>query len=201
MASVLRKGTYKSGTEDDKSGLAGAAVGGLDDPFPSVCVEVGSNNYSVEGAVLLDIHDLVHMVKVRPDLLVIRVICCPVPVLIHLRPGELVLGDSRVDTCSRIAVESPGTSQVIAGFEENSLEAALSEPLERENAAWTNTQSALVNYDLAANELTEATSNDYDIHIKVVGVWSGVTLVANGVIRKVRLELLGEAGRWVAHDW
>lgn len=64
--------TYKSRTQDEKSSLASSAVSCRHDPFPGVLFKLGSRHYSVERAVLLDSNNLVNVVKVRPELLVIR---------------------------------------------------------------------------------------------------------------------------------
>lgn len=84
-------GTYESGTEDDESSLAGAAVGRVNNPLARLPVEAGSCYNGVEGTVFLDIHDLVNMVKISSNLLVIWVVCRPVPRVVHIGPGELIL--------------------------------------------------------------------------------------------------------------
>lgn len=75
----LQKDTYESGTQDDESSLAGAAIGCIHNPLASLLVEIGSHNDCVERTVFLDVHDLVDMVKIPSDFLVVWVVRRPVP--------------------------------------------------------------------------------------------------------------------------
>lgn len=127
---------YKSGPQDDELGLAGAAIGRVHNPPSRFLVKMGPYNDGVEGAVFLDVQDLVDMVEVRSDLLVVRICRRPVEVFPHFWPAELVLGDGRVNTSTRVAVETPGASQVVASLEDNGLEAPFPERFEREDTAW-----------------------------------------------------------------
>lgn len=89
-----KMGTYESGTKNNESSLAGAAVGCVHNPLANLLVEGRSHYHGMEGAVFLDIHNLIDMVKVSSDFLVIWVIRRPVPRIVYFGPGELILRHS-----------------------------------------------------------------------------------------------------------
>lgn len=125
--------TYKSGSEDEELGLGRAIICSLDIPFPLLRIELGFNHDGVESAVLLDTNYLVDVIEVITQVLVVRVVVRPVPRVVYLGPGELVLRDLGIDTGAGIAVPSPGATCVVACLENGGLQTAIAEGLEHEN--------------------------------------------------------------------
>lgn len=97
----------EAGSKDEVLCLCGAAIFGLDAPPTGVCVKLCADDDGVEGAVLLDIEDLVDVIKVCAELIVGGIVARPVPSLPSLWEAELVLWDFRIHTCSGIAVPAP----------------------------------------------------------------------------------------------
>jgi len=95
---------------------------------------VAANNNRVEGDILLDMEDFVDVVKVRPQVLVSRVVVLPVPRLPDFGPREFVLGDLGVDSGSRIAVPPPRAASVVTCLEDHSFQALVAKGLEHEDA-------------------------------------------------------------------
>lgn len=105
-------------------------------PFPLLGIEVCFNHDGVECAVLLDTDYLVDVIEVITQVLVVRVVVGPVPCVVYLGPSELVLRDFGVDAGARVAVPSPGATGVVAGFENDCLQAAIAEGLEHEDTGY-----------------------------------------------------------------
>lgn len=106
--------THKSGAQDKVFGFGYTTILGANEPTATFCVELGTNNDSVERTVLLDIEDFINMVEICSELCIVGVVCGPVPVLPHLRETELVLGNFGVNSCSWITVPSPCTLCMIS---------------------------------------------------------------------------------------
>lgn len=70
--SEAEKGAYESGSENQKPSLARTAVRCLHHPFAGLLVKLALRHYGVEGTVLLDPNSPVHVIKVGPQLSIIR---------------------------------------------------------------------------------------------------------------------------------
>jgi hypothetical protein len=128
--------TYKSGSENEVLGLGRATISGLDIPFPLLRVELSSNNDGIESTVFLDTNDFVDVIEVITQVLVVGVVVGPVPGVVYLGPGELILWDFRVNAGSGVAVPSPGATRIVAGLKDDRLQAAVAESLEHENTSY-----------------------------------------------------------------
>jgi hypothetical protein len=128
------KTTYESSSQDQVLGLGRAPVFGPHMPAPLVLVKLGPRHARVEGAVLLHLQHLVAVVKVRPQIPVVRVVGRPVPRLPHLGERQLVLGHLAVHARARIAVPPPRAARVASRLVDDRLQAAVAERLEHEDA-------------------------------------------------------------------
>jgi hypothetical protein len=82
---------------------------------------MSSCHNSVEGAVLLDTDYFINMVKVSSEICVGGVVGWPIPCFPHFGPRKLVFGDLGVDTCPRVTIPSPGTSEVASCLVDDGL--------------------------------------------------------------------------------
>lgn len=78
-------------------------------PAVASLVPVSGGDPHVKGTVLAKVEDFGHVVKVGSELLEARVAFGPVPCLVHFGKREAVQGQLRVDTGTRVAVETPDT--------------------------------------------------------------------------------------------
>jgi hypothetical protein len=99
-------------------------------PLSLASLEVRTNNYRVKGTILLDLYNLVDMIKVVSEILVSRIVARPIPSIVDLRPRELILRNFGVDRCTGVAVPAPCATEIIAGFEDDGLEATVTKGLE-----------------------------------------------------------------------
>jgi hypothetical protein len=99
-------------------------------PFALTGLKLGTDDYSVEGTILLDLHHFVDVVEIVTEILISWVVARPSPSVVHLRPRELVLRDLGVHGCTRVTVPSPCTSEIVACFEDDSLEPSIAKRLE-----------------------------------------------------------------------
>jgi hypothetical protein len=102
-------------------------------PLSFIGVELRTNHNSLERTVLLDVKDLIDMVKVGSELFIIGVVGRPCPVLVHLWPRELVLRHLGVNAGSRIAIPSPCAAEIRASLVNYGSKAMIAEALETEN--------------------------------------------------------------------
>lgn len=128
--------THKAGSENKVFGLGRATICSFDVPFPLFQIECGPNNNAVESAVLLDTNYPVDVVKVSTQVFVVRVVAGPVPCLVYFGPRELILRNFGVDAGARVAVPSPGATQIVTGLENDRFQAAIAEGLEHEDTGY-----------------------------------------------------------------
>jgi hypothetical protein len=128
--------THKSSSNNEMLALRHASVFSLDMPLSFSNIILRTNHNSLERAILLDVEDLIDMVKVGSKLFVIRVVGRPCPVLVHLWPRELILRHLRVNSGSRIAVPAPCAAEIRASFVKYGSKPMLAEALETEDTTW-----------------------------------------------------------------
>jgi hypothetical protein len=126
---------YKSSSDNKILGLCHTSILSLNMPLPFRRFELRTSHDCFERAILLDIENLVDMVKVSSELLIIRVVGSPCPILVDLWPRELILGHLRVDSGSGIAIPAPSSAKIRASFINYSPKTMLSESFETEDAA------------------------------------------------------------------
>jgi hypothetical protein len=124
---------YKSSGDNEILCLCHTTVFGLDVPLPFRRFELRTSHNCFERTILLDIENLVHMVKVSSKLLIIRVVGSPCPIFVDLWPRELILRYLRVNSGSGIAIPAPSSAEVGASFINDCPKTMLSECFETEN--------------------------------------------------------------------
>jgi hypothetical protein len=124
---------YKSSSDNEILCLCHTSVFGLDMPLPFRRFELRTSYDRFERAILLDIKNLVDMVKVSSELLIIRVVGSPYPIFVDLLPRELILGHLRVNSGSGIAIPAPSSAEIGASFINYSPKAMFSESFETED--------------------------------------------------------------------
>jgi hypothetical protein len=124
---------YKSSGDNEILCLCHTPVFGLDVPLSFRRFELRTSHNCFERTILLDIENLVHMVKVSSKLLIIRVVGSPCPIFVDLWPRELILRYLRVNSGSGIAIPAPSSAEVGASFINDCPKTMLSECFETEN--------------------------------------------------------------------
>lgn len=124
---------HKSSSNNEILCLCHPSVLRLDMPLSFSGPELRTSHDRFEGAVLFDIENPVDMVKVSPELFVIRIVGRPCPILVDLGPRELILGHLRVNSGSGIAIPAPGSAEIGAGFVDYSTKAMLAKGFETED--------------------------------------------------------------------
>lgn len=99
--------TYEAGSEDEILGFGDTTVCSANMPSTALGIELAAYNNGVERNILLDVKDLVHMIKVSAKISVGRIVARPSPGIVNLRPAEFVFRHFGVDTSTGIAIPSP----------------------------------------------------------------------------------------------
>lgn len=128
--------THETSSEDHIFSFRCTSVSRVDYPSPVLCIKLGSNDNSVESAVLLYADHFVDVIKVVTKVLIIGVIVWPIPSIVYLGPRELILGNFRVNASARVAVPSPSTSGIVACLENYRLHAPITQGLEHEDTGY-----------------------------------------------------------------
>jgi hypothetical protein len=124
---------YKSSSDDEILCLCNTSVFSLYMPLSFRRFELRTGHDRFERAILLDIENLVDMVKVSSEFLIIRIVGSPCPIFVHLWPRELILRHFRINSGSGIAIPAPSSTEIGASFVNYSPKTMLSESFETED--------------------------------------------------------------------
>lgn len=126
---------YKSSAQDEILCFRGTTILSSNGPLASSSIKLSTDDNGIERAVLLDVENLVDVIKIISQILVRRVVGLPIPRLPHFGPRELVLRHFRVDPGARVAVPTPGAARVIASFVNDGLESLIPKGFEHKDAS------------------------------------------------------------------
>lgn len=123
------------------SSFRSPSILGLNSPFASIFVKLGSNNYSLKGTIFAKLENLVCMIKVCLKLIPAGVVGGPVPIFVHFRDGKLIDRYRAIDPSAWVDIldmvrymcqagdmwtyPAPGTTKALAGIVQYGIEALL----------------------------------------------------------------------------
>jgi len=180
----------KASGNDEESCLAGTSISSLDSPFSSLLVKFCRGDNGLKRSVFAQIADFVTMVKVGLQFPPVWIVCGKAERVVNLGDCQLVDWDRAVDSSSWIAVPPPNVwIPVRACFIEfllecisigqrpaaggcTSCELYLPSATISGASVIKNRVISLLPHLIEQVNPTEASSNDEDIDVQVVSIWS-----------------------------